>query len=201
MIENWRIVSVRRRCASGDGRCHGRHSTLKPHREGRPAPYVAVKGGERAIANAHRLLAHERRGDQTTPDLSLQQISGQLGRAVDRVMGEGSLYDRELAALAVKQACGDLIEAIFLARAYRTTLPRFRSSEPLDTAAMADLVGVSLRHSRISPAVRCLVRHSTTRTVCSIRHWLRIQSWKLRPLPKRHRSRRRESPIFSVRMI
>ena len=26
--------------------------------------YVAVKGGERAIENAHRLLAHERRGDR-----------------------------------------------------------------------------------------------------------------------------------------
>ena len=98
--------------------------------------YVAVKGGEKAIANAHRLLAHERRGDQTTSELSLAQIAGQLGRAVDRVMCEGSLYDRELAALAVKQVCGDLIEAIFLARAYRTTLPRFGSSEPLDTANM-----------------------------------------------------------------
>lgn len=98
--------------------------------------YVAVKGGERAIANAHRLLAHERRGDPATPELTLPQISSQLGRAVDRVMCEGSLYDRELAALAIKQACGDLIEAIFLARAYRTTLPRFGASEPLDTADM-----------------------------------------------------------------
>jgi alpha-D-ribose 1-methylphosphonate 5-triphosphate synthase subunit PhnI len=98
--------------------------------------YVAVKGGEKAIASAHRLLAHERRGDPETPELTLPQISGQLGRAVDRVMCEGSLYDRELAALAVKQACGDLIEAIFLARAYRTTLPRFGASEPLDTANM-----------------------------------------------------------------
>ena len=26
--------------------------------------YVAVKGGERAIENAHRLLAHARRGDR-----------------------------------------------------------------------------------------------------------------------------------------
>ena len=52
-------------------------------------------------------------------------------------MSEGSLYDRELAALAIKQARGDLIEAIFLLRAYRTTLPRFGFAEPLDTAAMA----------------------------------------------------------------
>ena len=51
-------------------------------------------------------------------------------------MGEGSLYDRELAALAVKQAQGDLIEAAFLLRAYRTTLPRFAYSLPVDTAEM-----------------------------------------------------------------
>src|ERR1700739_2084094 len=98
--------------------------------------YVAVKGGERAIENAHRLLAHERRGDREIPEVSLDQISGQLGLGVDRVMTEGSLYDRELAALAVKQARGDLIEAIFLLRAYRATLPRFGASEPVDTAAM-----------------------------------------------------------------
>lgn len=98
--------------------------------------YVAVKGGERAIENAHRLLAHERRGDPAIPDLSLEQISGQLSLAVDRVMTEGSLYDRELAALAIKQARGDMIEAIFLLRAFRATLPRFGATEPLDTANM-----------------------------------------------------------------
>ncbi len=98
--------------------------------------YVAVKGGERAIENAHRLLAHERRGDPAVPDLSLLQISEQLTLAVDRVMTEGSLYDRELAALAIKQARGDLIEAIFLLRAFRATLPRFGVTEPLDTAKM-----------------------------------------------------------------
>src|SRR5271154_2984474 len=96
--------------------------------------YVAVKGGERAIENAHRLLAHERRGDRDVPEVSLAQISEQLSLAVDRVMTEGSLYDRELAALAIKQARGDLVEAIFLLRAYRTTLPRLAVSEPVETA-------------------------------------------------------------------
>jgi alpha-D-ribose 1-methylphosphonate 5-triphosphate synthase subunit PhnI len=52
-------------------------------------------------------------------------------------MAEGSLYDPDLAALAIKQARGDLIEAVFLIRAYRTTLPRFGASHPVDTAAMA----------------------------------------------------------------
>jgi alpha-D-ribose 1-methylphosphonate 5-triphosphate synthase subunit PhnI len=98
--------------------------------------YVAVKGGERAIENAHALLAYRRRGDPTVPEISLAQISEQLALAVDRAMSEGSLYDRELAALAIKQARGDLIEAIFLLRAYRTTLPRFGATEPADTGTM-----------------------------------------------------------------
>ena len=42
-----------------------------------------------------------------------------------------------MAALAIKQARGDLIEAIFLIRAYRTTLPRFGATEPIDTGSMA----------------------------------------------------------------
>jgi len=51
-------------------------------------------------------------------------------------MTEGSLYDRKLAALAIKQARGDLMEAIFLLRAYRTTLTRFGAAEPIDTGSM-----------------------------------------------------------------
>jgi alpha-D-ribose 1-methylphosphonate 5-triphosphate synthase subunit PhnI len=99
--------------------------------------YVAVKGGEAAISAAHRLLARERRGDTSVPEISTDQIREQLALAVNRVMCEGSLYDPDLAALAIKQARGDLIEAIFLLRAYRTTLPRLGSAEPLDTSAMA----------------------------------------------------------------
>jgi alpha-D-ribose 1-methylphosphonate 5-triphosphate synthase subunit PhnI len=98
--------------------------------------YVAVKGGEAAIDAAHALLAERRRGDPAVPELSLAQIREQLSLAVDRVMAEGALYDPELAALAVKQARGDLIEAIFLLRAYRTTLPRLAASEPVDTGQM-----------------------------------------------------------------
>ncbi|WP_341915341.1 carbon-phosphorus lyase complex subunit PhnI [Polaromonas sp. YR568] len=98
--------------------------------------YVAVKGGTAAIENSWQLLAAQRRGDPSLPELSVDQIRTQLSLAVDRVMSEGSLYDPELAALAIKQASGDLIEAIFLLRAYRTTLPRFGYSLPLDTGRM-----------------------------------------------------------------
>src|SRR3989344_5505182 len=95
--------------------------------------YVAVKGGERAIDNAHLLLAKKRRGDTSIPELSVEQVREQMPLAVARVMSEGSLYDPQLAALAIKQAAGDLMEAIFLLRAYRTTLPRFGASAALDT--------------------------------------------------------------------
>lgn len=98
--------------------------------------YVAVKGGEQAIDNAHRLLAKKRRGDTSVTELGVEQIRQQLPLAVARVMSEGSLYDEELAALAIKQAAGDLVEAIFLLRAYRTTLPRFSPSLPIDTSNM-----------------------------------------------------------------
>lgn len=98
--------------------------------------YVAVKGGAAAIENSWRLLAAQRRGDTTLPELSVAQIREQLPLAVHRVMAEGSLYDPELAALAIKQSAGDLVEAIFLQRAYRTTLPRFGYSEALDTSSM-----------------------------------------------------------------
>lgn len=98
--------------------------------------YVAVKGGERAIRNAGKALARRRRGKAATSELALEQIDEQLALAVDRVMCEGSLYDRGLAALAVKQSWGDLVEAIFLLRAFRTTLPRLYESAPVATAAM-----------------------------------------------------------------
>jgi len=98
--------------------------------------YVAVKGGERAIRNSHELLAEARRGDVSVPELSLEQIKQQMRLAVDRVMTEGSVYDPDLAALALKQASGDVIEAVFLLRAFRATLPRLGYTEPLDTARM-----------------------------------------------------------------
>ncbi|SAI39984.1 Bacterial phosphonate metabolism protein (PhnI) [Bordetella ansorpii] len=98
--------------------------------------YVAVKGGERAILNSYRLLDQYRRGDTALPELTLAQIQQQLPLAVSRVMAEGALYDPHLAALAIKQAAGDTLEAIFLLRAYRTTLPRLGYTEAIDTGSM-----------------------------------------------------------------
>lgn len=105
--------------------------------------YVAVKGGAAAIESSWRLLEQQRRGDTGIAALSVAQIRAQLSLAVDRVMSEGSLYDPELAALAIKQASGDLLEAVFLLRAYRTTLPRLGYALPLDTARITLLRRIS----------------------------------------------------------
>ncbi|MFV0295632.1 MAG: carbon-phosphorus lyase complex subunit PhnI [Hyphomicrobiaceae bacterium] len=99
--------------------------------------YVAVKGGEAAILATHDLIAETRRGDRDVPELTTAQIREQMSLAVARVMNEGSLADTDLAALALKQTQGDAIEAAFLVRAYRTTLPRLASSFPIDTSRMA----------------------------------------------------------------
>ena len=98
--------------------------------------YVAVKGGETAILNSYKLLEEQRRGDPSLPELSVDQIRHQLKLSVDRVMTEGSVYDPQLAALAIKQASGDLVEAIFLLRAYRATLPRLGNTRAIDTSRM-----------------------------------------------------------------
>ena len=76
--------------------------------------YVAVKGGEKAIDAAHALQESRRRGDTDLPELSVAQIEQQLNLAVDRVMTEGGIADRELAALKRFSCCAP-------------TAPRWRS--------------------------------------------------------------------------
>ena len=98
--------------------------------------YVATKGGEFAITNAHRLLEARRTPREGTFPLTPEQIVDQMWLAVSRVMTEGSIYDPELAAIAIAQSQGDLVEAVFLVRAYRATLPRFGVTVPLDTTTM-----------------------------------------------------------------
>ena len=84
--------------------------------------YTAVRGGLDAIERAEALVV-EMPVNSDAP-LQLEQVQKHLQLALGRVMAEGGLVDPELAALAIKQAEGDLIEAAFLLRAYRSTLPR-----------------------------------------------------------------------------
>ncbi|NEW08115.1 carbon-phosphorus lyase complex subunit PhnI [Paenibacillus sp. SYP-B3998] len=97
--------------------------------------YVAVKGGQQAIKEAEKLLHYYRLKDGEQP-IAINQIRTQMRLAVDKAMSEGSLYDPDLAALALKQAEGDAIEASFLLRAFRSTLPRQAYTLAIDTSQM-----------------------------------------------------------------
>jgi alpha-D-ribose 1-methylphosphonate 5-triphosphate synthase subunit PhnI len=97
--------------------------------------YVAVKGGQEAIENAAELVEYYRLRNQTPP-IEIEQIRTQMRALVDKIMGEGSLYAPEHAALALKQVEGDVFEGAFILRAYRATLNRRYASEILDTRAM-----------------------------------------------------------------
>lgn len=97
--------------------------------------YVAVSGGTEAILNAEKLLDYFRLKGNSQP-LAVEQIRDQMRLAVDKVMGEGSLYAPKLAALALKQAEGDTLEAAFIVRAYRATQARRYVTEPVDTSQM-----------------------------------------------------------------
>ncbi|MEC0089069.1 carbon-phosphorus lyase complex subunit PhnI [Paenibacillus macquariensis] len=97
--------------------------------------YVAVRGGQQAIKEAEKLLHYYRLKDGEQP-ITINQIRTQMRLAVDKAMSEGSLYDPDLAALALKQAEGDAIEASFLLRAFRSTLPRQAYTDAIDTSKM-----------------------------------------------------------------
>ena len=104
--------------------------------------YVAVRGGERAIRSA-RELARFSRLRRARSALTTDQIEAQLRLAVDRVMAEGSLYAPGYAALALKQAEGDTLEASFILRAFRSTQRRALTSEVVRTDEMRVLRRIS----------------------------------------------------------
>jgi alpha-D-ribose 1-methylphosphonate 5-triphosphate synthase subunit PhnI len=107
--------------------------------------YTAMKGGIEAIERAEALLREP--DPDAAPVPSAPQIRDHLRASVDRAMGEGGLYDRELAALAVRQSEGDSMEATLLLRAYRSTLARLAYTEPCDGDEMDVL-------RRITPAFK-----------------------------------------------
>ncbi|MFW6321825.1 MAG: carbon-phosphorus lyase complex subunit PhnI [Halohasta sp.] len=108
--------------------------------------YVAVKAGEELIERAADLFDKQRL-DGDDPTLSVDQIEGQLERLTAQAMSEGGLYAPRLAALAVKQAQGDAVEAAFLLRAYRSTLERWDNTVVADPAEM-------FATRRVSPAYK-----------------------------------------------
>jgi len=106
--------------------------------------YVATRGGERAIDQAERLY---REGLGEIDRDRVAGIRAALPWLIDRVMGEASLYDEDLAALALAQTGGDLYEAVLLLRAWRTTQPRLAIARPVLQEAL-------FTHRRISAAFK-----------------------------------------------
>ena len=97
--------------------------------------YVAIKGGETAIREAARAMEFLRTQGGGEP-LPVDAVRDQLHLLTGRVLSEGGLYDPELAALALKQAAGDTLEAAFFLRAFRSTRARLAVTQAHDGAGM-----------------------------------------------------------------
>lgn len=106
--------------------------------------YVATRGGERAIEQSERLY---RAALGQIDAARIQALREALPMLIDRVMGEASLYEPDLAALALAQAGGDLYEAVLLLRAWRTTQPRLAVAAPVTQDQL-------FTHRRISAAFK-----------------------------------------------
>ncbi len=96
--------------------------------------YVAVKGGEHAIEASQQLIRARRIRNGSL--LSAEAVRNGMSALIDQVMSEGSLYSEDVAALAIKQAEGSPEEAVFLLRAFRSTLPRIHYSRVIEPQAM-----------------------------------------------------------------
>jgi alpha-D-ribose 1-methylphosphonate 5-triphosphate synthase subunit PhnI len=96
--------------------------------------YSAVKGGREAVAESIRLLEKYRAAART--DIKLETLEKGTALLIDRIMGEAGFYAPAYAALALKQSAGSPEEAVFLLRAYRSTLSRSYLSLPIDGADM-----------------------------------------------------------------
>lgn len=108
--------------------------------------YAAARGGLTAIRNAEDLVRTLRDMDESE-QIELDQFIGRLRLLVDRIMGEAGMWEPRLTALAIRQAEGDHIESVHLLRAYKSTLPRIASTEPIHVDEMRLL-------RRVVPAFR-----------------------------------------------
>ena len=95
--------------------------------------YVAVTGGKEAIEQSLKLLELFRESGE---DITVSCIKENMRLLIDKIMSEAGFYSEEYAALALKQCEGSVEEAVFLLRAYRSTLPRNYYSNPGDTREM-----------------------------------------------------------------
>ena len=120
--------------------------------------YVAVTGGQEAIQASIQLLKEYRSKGERPVDL--QVLRDRMGLLIDRIMSEAGLYAPDYAALALKQCEGSPEEAVFLLRAYRSTLARNYASRTVSGDQM------HIRR-RISSALPSLAAASSSPTMRS----------------------------------
>jgi alpha-D-ribose 1-methylphosphonate 5-triphosphate synthase subunit PhnI len=144
--------------------------------------YVAARGGEQAIQNAEKLF-HLLKSPLDSE--SVRIIEQHMPYLLDRVMGEGSLYAPELAALSLAQTGGDLYEATLLLRSYRSTQPRIAYAQAVSqenvltvrriSAAFKDIPGGQLLGPTLDYSHRILKLEALAQSV---------QTERLEPSPK-----------------
>ena len=156
--------------------------------------YVAVKGGETAIAHSLDLLADKRRGDRDVAELSL---------AADRPAARARGRSRDDRGLLLRpRACGARHQA-GARRPRRGDLPAARLSHDAaavrrhrcrSTPAAWSPSGASPRPSRTYRAARCWARPTTTPIACSTSRWRPTASGR----PRRPRRSMRHATLPRV---
>lgn len=96
--------------------------------------YVAVTGGQEAIEQSVKLLKYYRTEGKN--DIEIDALKDKMKLLIDRVISEAGLYAPTYAALALKQCEGSLEEAVFILRAYRSTLARNHYSKTMNSMDM-----------------------------------------------------------------
>ncbi|EHQ89974.1 carbon-phosphorus lyase complex subunit PhnI [Desulfosporosinus youngiae] len=148
--------------------------------------YVAIKGGTSAIEESIKRLKYERLKKGIV--LDCDRIEGGMRCLIDQVMSESSLYDETLAALAIKQAEGSPEEAVFLMRAYRSTLPRKHYSRTLEgsdmlverriSASFKDIPGGQILGAANDYTHRLIDFKLSEETDQEVINWVRDYAWE-----------------------
>lgn len=95
--------------------------------------YYAIKGGEDAIKNSLHYYSNK---NEAAMNISDENIISGLSFSIDKVMSEGSLYSKKLAAKAIKRSAGDLLNASFFLRAHRSTCQRVGIAKEINVENM-----------------------------------------------------------------
>ncbi|MCG8524893.1 MAG: carbon-phosphorus lyase complex subunit PhnI [Opitutales bacterium] len=90
---------------------------------------------QESIRNSVETAEYFRLRGKTRP-LSTHQLTSQFRMLIEQILSESGFYAPEMAAVALKQAEGDIFEAVQYLRAQKNTIERKYESETIDTRHM-----------------------------------------------------------------